>query len=171
MGSLRLIAHACVSFFLFSTAAAFTDQAFAAGNSAKVDITGSIPSVCSFTTTPTNTSLGELVSGSVTSLGNFGFTCNLGVSSAVNLTVQSANGALKRDGGSETVAYQVVWNIQGNAAASGDPAAWLAPIGFTLSSGLNGVEQLGDFSVRVTGPTTGLTAGTYKDTITYTIAP
>ncbi len=43
--------------------------------------------------------------------------------------------------------------------------------GFTLLSGTNGAEQLGAYAVKIVGPTDGLTAGEYKDTITYTISP
>ena len=115
--------------------------------------------------------LGELVAGVDKALGSFGFSCNLATSGAVQLTVQSANGALKRDGGNETVAYQVNWSIQGNASASGNPSAWLTPFGFALQSGANGTEQLGMYSVKLLGPTEGLIAGEYKDTLTYTISP
>jgi hypothetical protein len=140
-------------------------------DTASVELTGTIPSTCAFTTLPSTTTLGQLTTGALTALGSFGFTCNLGTSGNVQLTVQSANGALKRDGGADTVSYEVIWNIQGNPVASGNPSAWTAPFGFTLSSGSNGAEQLGAFSVRIVGPTDGLIAGDYKDTITYTISP
>jgi spore coat protein U-like protein len=140
-------------------------------DTARVELTGTIPSMCAFTTLPATTTLGQLSTGAVTTLGSFGFTCNLGTSGNVQLTVLSANGALKRDGGAQTVAYEVHWNIQGNPVASGNPAAWTAPFGFTLSSGANGAEQLGAYAVRIVGPTDGLIAGEYKDTITYTISP
>lgn len=143
----------------------------AALDTARVEITGSIPPTCAFTTLPTTTVLGELATGAQTSLGPFGFTCNLEASGAVQLTVQSANGALKRDGGTDVVQYEVIWNIQGNPNASGNAAAWLAPFSFTLLSGSNGAEQLGDYAVKIVGSTDALLAGDYKDTITYTISP
>ena len=146
--------------------------AIAAGNSARLDITGTIPASCAFTTLPTTTQLGTLVSGADVPLGAFGFTCNLATSGSVHVTVQSANGALQRDGGIETVSYQVHWAIQGNASASGNASAWFgAPFDFTLQSGTNGAEQSGAYSVRIVGPTDGLLAGDYKDTLTYTITP
>ena len=70
----------------------------------------------------------------------------------MQLTVQSANGALKRDGGTDTVAYEVIWNIQNNPVASGNASAWIVPFGFTLLSGTNGAEQLGAYAVKIVGP-------------------
>jgi spore coat protein U-like protein len=171
----RRILHACAraaalgaatfpAFFILQSTAAPLDTA-------RVELTGTIPPTCAFTTRPSSTALGELVTGALSTLGSFGFTCNLGTSGNVHLTVQSANGALKRDGGLDTVAYEVIWNIQGNPAASGGPSAWTAPYAFTLSSGSNGAEQVGSYAIRIAGPTTGLIAGEYKDTITYTISP
>jgi len=142
-----------------------------AGDSAQLQISGSIPGTCTFTTLPTGTSLGTLASGAVTELGTLGFTCNLATVASVNLTVKSANGALLRDGGSESVAYSVAWNIQGASDAYNATAPWTSALAFTLSSGPNGVEQIGVYRVKVTGTTAGLPAGNYKDTITYTIAP
>lgn len=144
----------------------------AAGNSARLDVTGTIPASCAFTTLPTTTQLGTLVNGAEVPLGAFGFTCNLATSASVHVTVQSANGALQRDGGLETVAYQVHWAIQGNPNASGNASAWFgAPFDFTLTSGTNGAEQTGAYSVRIVGATDGLIAGDYKDTLIYTISP
>jgi hypothetical protein len=162
--------RACALAITASLAPAFL-QAEAATDTAQVDITGSIPPTCTFTTLPGSMSLGALVSGAQTTLGAFGFTCNLAETGAVNVTVQSANGALKRDGGAETVEYEVSWNIQGNPAASGNAMMWVVPFEFTLLSGAAGAEQLGDYAVRIVGPTDGLIAGEYKDTITYTISP
>jgi spore coat protein U-like protein len=163
--SVAATAAAILSFAIFqqSTAAPL--------DTANVELTGTIPSTCAFTTLPSTTTLGELISGVQSNLGSFGFTCNLGTSGNVQLTVQSANGALKRDGGTDTVSYDVIWNIQNNPVASGNASAWVAPFGFTLSSGTNGAEQVGTYAVRIAGPTDGLTAGEYKDTITYTISP
>jgi hypothetical protein len=157
---------------LVAAALVFSQPIMAATlDTARVDITGTIPPTCAFTTTPTTTSLGDLVTGTQTSLGSFGFTCNLQAAGSVHLTVQSQNGALMRDGGTETVEYQVIWNIQNNPVASGDAAAWFAPFAFTLLSGSNGAEQVGTYAVKIVGPTQGLVAGEYKDTITYTISP
>lgn len=139
------------------------------GDSAQIEIKGQIAPMCSFTETPTVSSIGQMVTGNVTPLGNLAFTCNMATSSSVNLTVKSANGALKRFGGSETVDYQVAWDIQGasNVFATLPTSA----AGFTLLSGLSGVQQLGVYKVKVTGPTVGKPAGTYKDVVTYTISP
>jgi hypothetical protein len=170
--SLRARAHpmAAAIFAVFSYSTAQQLNA-APLDTAQVELTGSIPSTCAFTTLPSTTSLGELITGAQSSLGSFGFTCNLETSGAVQVTVQSANGALKRDGGTQTVAYEVIWNIQANPAASGNASAWIAPVNISLLSGSNGAEQLGDYAVRIVGPAEGLLAGEYKDTITYTISP
>lgn len=164
----RLVAATATAVLSF---AIFQQSGAAPLDTARVELTGSIPSTCAFTTLPSTTTLGELITGVQSNLGSFGFTCNLGTSGNVQLTVQSANGALKRDGGAETVAYEVIWNIQNNPVASGNASAWIAPFGFTLLSGTNGAEQLGAYAVKIVGPTDGLTAGEYKDTITYTISP
>jgi hypothetical protein len=145
--------------------------AIAAGNTAQLQLTGTIPAVCGFTTLPGSPNLGALTSGSITSIGNFGFTCNLATSGPVTLTIQSLNGGLKRDGGPDTVAYQAAWDVQGNHDVYGDPSGWTTPTSFQLASGLSGIEQSGAYKIKITGPTATLTAGTYRDTITYTITP
>src|SRR5690606_34603777 len=98
-----------------------------------------------------------------------GFTCNLATTSSVCLTVKSANGALKRNGGADTVGYQIAWDVQGASDVFHTIAT--STTSFTLLSGANGVEQLGAYKVKVTGPTAGKPAGTYKDIVTYTISP
>jgi len=167
------VSHALVAAFVVSVGSGFfvLDSQGAVRDTAQLQLTGNIPPTCAFTTLPGVTDLGDLTLSGARRLGSFGFTCNLATSGAVQLTVQSANGALKRDGGTDAVAYQVNWAIQGNPAASGNPAAWIAPFGFTLQSGPNGSEQLGAYSVTITGLPSGLTAGNYQDTLTYTIAP
>lgn len=142
-----------------------------ADDTAQLQISGSIPGTCSFTTTPNVTSLGTLADNSVTELGSLGFTCNLATVSAVNLTVKAEHGALTRDGGTESVNYAVAWNVQGSSDVFNPTAPWTTASPFTLSSGLAGVEQIGIYKVRVTGPVAGKPAGTYRDTITYTISP
>lgn len=139
------------------------------GDSAQIEIKGTIPPMCQFTTTPNLNSIGQMATDQVTELGSLGFTCNIGTSSSVSLTVKSQNGALKRYGGSETVAYQVAWDVQGASDAYATIPTSPAP--FALPAGPSGVEQLGVYKVKVTGPTVGVTAGTYKDIVTYTISP
>ena len=138
-------------------------------DAAQVQITGSIPAMCQFTTLPSQTSIGTIETGAISELGSLGFTCNIAMSGAVNLTVVSANGALRREDGAQTVAYEIAWNIQGSVDAFDGVAT--SPSGFNLLSGPNGVEQLGAYKVKITGLTAGLPAGTYGDTITYTISP
>ena len=92
-------------------------------------------------------------------------------SSSVHLTVQSEHGALQRDGGAETVAYQAAWDIQGRSDDYGDASAAQSPLSFTLNSGAPGSTQSGMYKIKITGPTNALVAGTYRDTITYTITP
>lgn len=139
------------------------------GDSAQIEINGTIPPTCMFTTLPNVTTVGQMVTNNVTELGSLGFTCNIATSSSVSLTVKSLNGALKRVGGSETVAYQVAWNIQG--ATDVFATIPTSPAPFTLLSGLTGIQQLGAYKVKVTGPTVGKVAGNYKDIVTYTISP
>ena len=138
------------------------------GDSAQIEITGEIPPTCEFTTLPDQTSFGQMVTDQEEDLGDLGFTCNIATSSAVNLTVKSQNGALKRVGGSETVPYQIKWEIQGPGAYATIPTS---PTGFNLLSGLSGIQQLGAYKLKVTGSTVGVIAGDYKDLITYTISP
>ena len=139
------------------------------GDAAQIQVTGSIPPICEFTTLPAQSSLGTIEQGTVTELGALGFTCNIAMSGAINLTVVSANGALRREDGAQTVAYEIAWNIQGSVDAFDGVAT--SPTGFNLLSGQNGVEQLGAYKVKITGLTAGLPAGTYGDTLTFTISP
>lgn len=139
------------------------------GDSAQIEIKGQIAPTCEFTTTPNVSSIGQMVTGNVTPLGSLGFTCNIATSSSVNLTVKASNGALKRYGGPETVDYQVAWDIQG--AVDAYATLPTSVTGFNLLSGPNGVEQLGVYKVKVTGPTAGKPSGNYKDVVTYTISP
>lgn len=138
------------------------------GDSAQIEITGEIPPTCEFTTLPDQTSFGQMVTDQEEDLGDLAFTCNIATSSSVNLTVKSQNGALKRVGGSETVPYQIKWEIQGPGAYATIPTS---PTGFNLLSGLSGIQQLGAYKLKVTGSTVGVVAGNYKDLITYTISP
>ena len=55
----------------------FQQSAAAPLDTARVELTGSIPSTCAFTTLPSTTTLGELITGVQSNLGSFGFTCNL----------------------------------------------------------------------------------------------
>jgi spore coat protein U-like protein len=141
------------------------------GDTAQIEITGSIPPMCEFTDTPNVSSLGALETNVPKNLGTLAFTCNLATSGAVSLTVTSANGALKRDGGSETVDYSIAWDIQGSVDVYQATAPWTSAFGFTLQSGPNGSNQLGAYKAKITGPTAGKSAGTYRDTLTYTISP
>lgn len=138
------------------------------GDSAQIEVTGYIAPTCEFTTLPDQTSFGQMVTDQEEDLGDLGFTCNIATSSAVNLTVKSQNGALKRVGGSETVPYQINWEIQGPGVYATIPTS---PFGFNLLSGLSGIQQLGAYKLKVTGSTAGVVAGQYKDLITYTISP
>ena len=147
------------------------DEGGAIGDSERIDITGRIPPQCSFTETPANTTLGTLNTNAEYELGNLGFTCNLAELSTVNLTVRSANGALKRDGGTETVAYSAWWKL-GAFTGFETVAAWNpAAKSFTEPSAANGVQKSALLAVKVTGPTAGLTAGDYTDTLTFTVSP
>ena len=139
------------------------------GDQAQIQITGSIPAICQFTTLPSQSSIGTIASGAVAELGSLGFTCNMAMSGAVNLTVVSANGALRREGDTQTIAYEVAWNIQGQM--DNFETIPVNPTGFNLLSGPGGVEQLGAYKVKITGPATDLPAGIYEDTLTYTISP
>lgn len=141
------------------------------GDSDRLDITGRIPPECRFTETPTNTNLGTVASGAEFNVGNLGFTCNLAALSSVNLTVRSSNGALKRDGGSETIAYSAWWKVSSftdfTPVAGWNPSAFP----FTEPSAANGVRKSASLVVKITGPTGNLTAGDYTDTLTFTVSP
>jgi hypothetical protein len=139
------------------------------GDSAQIEISGEIPATCTFTTTPNVTSIGQMATNNVTPLGSLGFTCNMAMSSSVCLTVKAQTGKLKRVGGSETVDYQVAWTFP-----SGSDVFQTLPTNatqFTLLTNASGVERLGTYKVKVTGPTAGKAAGYYKDIVTYTISP
>lgn len=141
------------------------------GDSAQIKLTGEIPPMCEFTETPNVSSLGALQTDVPKALGTLAFTCNLATSGAVSLTVKSENGALKRDGGAETVGYSIAWDIQGNVDAYQATAPWTTPFAFSLQSGPNGSNQLGAYKAKITSPTAGMPAGLYRDTLTYTISP
>ena len=139
--------------------------------SAQIELRGTISPRCGFTTVPANGDLGELKTGQTTEVGSLAFSCNLASSSAVTLTVQSENGALKRQGGAEKVSYQAAWDIQGRNGDFVDAAPLVPGLSFSLQSGTAGSLQSGLYRIRVTGPTDALVAGTYHDRITYTISP
>jgi hypothetical protein len=140
------------------------------GDSAQIEITGEIPQKCEFTELPTDTALGALATGLEKTLGNLAYVCNFAVSTNITIEITSQNGALKRDGGSETVSYEASWALY-NAGAFVDASTWYGGDDFQLPSGLNGVPKTGVFMARVTGSTTGLPAGTYEDTLTFEISP
>ena len=141
----------------------------APGDTATLVVHGTIPPRCGFSTVPGATDLGELRTDQVSAVGPLAFKCNLATSGPVSLTVRSTNGGLKLDGGTEQVAYQAAWDVQGRTDSF--TTLTTTPIPFQLSSGVSGVEQTGVFKVKVTGATHALVAGTYRDTITYTISP
>ena len=143
----------------------------AVGDTATLVIQGTIPPKCAFTTLPATSDIGAMTTGKATELGMLGFKCNLATSGAVSLTVRSQNGALKRDGGADAVAYQAAWDVQGRNDSYVDATAMAATIPFQLTSGTSGVVQSGVFKVKVTGATDTSVAGTYRDTITYTVSP
>jgi spore coat protein U-like protein len=157
------------AFFVACLAATPVCASAAVGDTATLVVHGVIPAKCGFSSVPGATDLGELQTARVSTVGPLAFRCNLATSGPVSLTVRSQNGGLKRDGGTEQVAYEAAWNIQG--LADSFVTLTTAPIPFSLSSGVSGVEQSGAFKIRVTGATDALVAGTYRDTITYTISP
>lgn len=142
------------------------------GDSAQIEITGSIPEVCEFTSVPPNTTLDSLANGDDQDLGDLAFTCNFATSTNVQLKATSANGALERVGGSESesVAYSVSWSLY-NAGAYVPATDWLGGDEFYLPSGLNASVQTGLLKVLITGSPVGLPAGEYKDILTFEISP
>ncbi len=140
------------------------------GDSESIDLHGHIPPQCSFTQSPNATDLGALVANAEHDTGTLGFTCNLAELSTVSLTVTSLNGALKRDDGTETVTYSAWWTIP--AFASFTPTApWTVPFAFAEQAAANGMQKSGQLKVKITGPTAGLTAGDYRDTLVFTVSP
>lgn len=163
---------------LFISATAFLAVFFAAsgavaqdGSSAQLMIRGTIAPRCSFTEVPAASNLGDLQTGREVDLGGLAFSCNLAESAQVSLTVQSQNGGLRRDGGTETVAYGAAWQVQGHGQAFQDAGGFASAVPFTLDSGPAGSRQGGLFRVKILGSTDSLVAGTYRDVITYTISP
>lgn len=153
------------------TAAAMSGSAAANTDStAQIRITGVIPPKCGFTSTPTNTVISTLERNVVVDVGSLGFSCNL-LSVSVNLTISSENGGLKRVGGSEVIPYEAAWDVQGRFEDFGPASAFMSGVSFTLNSGATVTNQQGRYKVRVQGDPSAFVAGTYEDTITYTISP
>lgn len=140
------------------------------GDSAQIEIEGEIPEKCEFTELPTDTALGALTTGLEKTIGTLAYACNFAVSTNITIEITSANGALKRDGGSESVSYETSWALY-LAGAFVDASTWLGGDDFPLPSGLNGIPETGAFKVKVTGTTAGLPAGAYKDVLTFEISP
>lgn len=136
----------------------------------QLEVRGRIEPKCGFTEVPPPTDLGVLHQDQTISLGTLAFRCNLADAANVNLTVQSENGGLRREGGTETVAYAAAWNVQGHGNFV-EASSLTSPVGFTLSSGSPAGSEGGEFQVRITGATGALLAGTYRDRIIYTISP
>ena len=164
-------AMVCVPAMAIGLVAASPAAAAPSGDSAQLLIRGVIEPKCAFTTVPGEADLGALHMGQVQQIGTLAFSCNLASSGSVTLTVQSDNGALKRDGGPETVGYSAAWDIQGRSGDYGDAANAVSPLTFSLQSGSAGSIQSGAYSIKITGAADTLVAGTYRDRITYTITP
>ena len=143
----------------------------ARGDTERLDIVGTIPPECSFTESPPNTNIGTLTQNAEVSVGTLGFTCNLAALSNVTLTVRSSHGALKRDDGTETVAYAAWWKVSSFNGFTPVSAWTPSAFTFTEQSAANGTQKSAELRVRITGPTANLTAGDYKDTLTFTVAP
>ncbi len=140
-------------------------------DSAVLEITGEVSPRCWFIQDGLNADLGELQQGVTRVVGALGFRCNLASSGPVQLTIRSQYGALRRDGGAETISYQAAWDVDGRGEDFGDAGNWIAENSFTLPSGAFGVGLNGDYKIKVTGETDTAPAGAYRDTITYTITP
>jgi spore coat protein U-like protein len=149
---------------------AVTPSASLAAESAQLVLHGTIEPRCGFTSVPQDANLGVLATGAILDIGQLTFSCNLAESTAINLTIQSTNGALQRDGGSEQVAYAAAWAVQGDTAFY-NMADYTGLHAFTLQSGAAGSQQGGTYRIQIVGSPDGLVAGTYRDTITYTISP
>lgn len=142
----------------------------AEGAQVQLEVRGRIEPKCGFSEVPPPTDLGVLHQGQTISLGILSFRCNLADTANVNLTVQSENGGLQREGGSEKVDYAAAWSVQGHGNFV-EASGLTSPVGFTLLSGSPASNEGGEFQVRITGATDGLLAGTYRDRIIYTISP
>src|SRR6476661_6803298 len=104
--NLRIWPHSFAAILAAAMSVAFgASTATAASTSVQLELYGSVQPTCAFTQTPTQQDLTALQQGAVLTLGTLAFRCNLADSPNVHLTGQSDNGALKRDGGAETVAY------------------------------------------------------------------
>ena len=141
-----------------------------APNTVQLRIVGQIPPQCGFTAAPDNSVLPIMQQNLTIDIGELAFSCNI-TSLPVSLTISSANGGLKRQGGSEVIPYAVAWDVQGRFEDFGPASAFQAGVPFSLNSGGTAVAQRGRYKVRVTGDPSSYAAGTYEDTITYTISP
>lgn len=158
---------ACV---VLGSSLTFMPSVVLAADSAQLVLHGTIEPRCGFTSVPEDANLGVLATGAVREIGQLAFSCNHAESTAINLTIQSTNGALRRDGGSEQIAYAAAWAVQGDTAFY-NMADYTAEHSFTLQSGAAGSQQGGAYRIQIVGSPAGLVAGTYRDTITYTISP
>lgn len=135
-----------------------------ASPSINVPISGVLPKACqisSFVNGPLNAI--NLSSTTVQGAESATVTCNYGGSATV--AISSANGgALKRSGGSETIAYNFF--LSGSPFSSGVSLAstqtwtgWPAVVG----------DQTRSYSVQLASA--AVVAGTYEDTLTFTVTP
>lgn len=134
--------------------------------SVELVLQGSIAPKCAFSDPPQELSIAPDVE--LTASSPLGFSCNLPDAQTVNLTIASANGALKRDGAGAGLAYVISWSVGGetpvDSFAPGTEAAT-----FPVAAGPAGTGNSGSLSVRLSEPPTQ--AGIYSDQITFTLSP
>lgn len=140
----------------------------AGADTVQLQVYGTIEPKCAFVQTPGQSDIGTLQPGAPLKLGTLAFRCNLPDSPAVHLTVQSENGGMKRDGGTEIVPYATEWDVPGGGNLV-DAATIQSAVSFTVPAGDIVTGQGGDFKVQVGAG--AQVAGTYRDRITYTISP
>lgn len=153
------------SYVCASAAASASGQA----DSVEFELVGSVEARCAFIAAPGQVDLGAMEPGREIQLGELAFRCNMPDSPNVNLTVQSEHGALRREGGTESIPYSAQWDVAGGGTAV-SAANFANPIGFSLAAGDIVAGQRGNFKVKLGGSGNPF-AGVYRDRITYTISP
>lgn len=137
---------------------------------AQLTLGGTVSSACSISSASTAVSLGEVSSGKSGSAGAVTLSCNL-ADTGPTVSLASANSGLKRDGGSDFIAYTMQWPISGTSAfntinaSAGTTVAQLSAVapGTLRSASLS-------FSVSASAAS-GKANGTYSDVITISISP
>jgi hypothetical protein len=159
----------CLPVFAAGPAVGLVSVPAHASSSIFLSIDGHIDPTCGFTSQPAPATISGLGNAATVELGVLAFSCNLAGGPAVNVSVSSANGGLRRDGGAEVLPYGVNWQVPGWATPI-SAQALLHP--YTVQIGAGPAQSMQGGAVQISLPAAvSVTAGTYRDTLTYTISP